>query len=95
MIVFAATVDKPGQINATIGLIAFTVLIASLTTWYVLHSKRVNVTFLNRVPAMETAKRYQLRPGDPGWKYNRIGWIVVGIVGVIIMLNLIQAMTSP
>ena len=51
VIVYAAAVNMPGRINAMVGMIAFAVIVASLMTWYILHSKRVNVTFLCRVPA--------------------------------------------
>ena len=94
VIVFTAAVDMPGQINAMIGLISFVVVTASLMTWYFLHSKRVNVTFLNRVPVEEAAKQPQTLPGDPGWKYSRIGWIVAGIVGFLLLANLLQLITS-
>jgi hypothetical protein len=77
-----------------IGWIAFSVVMTSLETWYVLHSKRVNVTYLSRVPAGEAAKQPQSLPGDPGWKYSRIGWIIAGIVGFLMLANLLPLMTS-
>ncbi len=52
-IAFVATINMPGQIDAMIGWIAFVVVITLLLTWYALHSKRVNVTYLSRVLAGE------------------------------------------
>lgn len=51
VIVFVAALNIPGRADEIIGFVALAVVGASLMTWYVLHSKRVNVTYLNRVPA--------------------------------------------
>lgn len=94
VVVYAAAVNMPGRLDAMIGQIAIGVVVTLLMTWYVLHSKRVNVTYLSRVPAEEATKQPQSLPIDHAWKYSRIGWIVVGIVGVILLLKLLQLVTS-
>ncbi len=48
--ILATTIDRPGQSDRTISLVALVVAISALMTWYILSSKRVNVTYLNRVP---------------------------------------------
>ncbi len=50
VVIFAATIDMPGQIDGVILRVAFVVAFAALMTWYILSSRRVNVTYLNRVP---------------------------------------------
>ena len=47
--ILATTIDRPGQSDRTISLVALVVAISALMTWYILSSKRVNVTYLNRV----------------------------------------------
>ena len=94
-LVYAIAFDPPGGVDAKILQIVGVVVFTSLMTWYILHSKRVNVTYLSRVPAEGAAKQPQSLPLDPAWKYRRIGWIVVGIVGVLLLGKLLQLMTSP
>ncbi|MAG98902.1 MAG: hypothetical protein CMM08_19690 [Rhodospirillaceae bacterium] len=53
VIVFAAAPDMSGRVDAKIGADIVGVVGAIFATLYVLNSKRVNVTYLNRVPAGE------------------------------------------
>lgn len=45
-----AVIDMPGQVNTKIVNVVFGLVWGVLMTWYILASKRVNVTYLNRVP---------------------------------------------
>ena len=56
-IVSSAAVDMSSALVEIIVLIALSVIKVSLMTWYVLHSKRVNVTYLSRVPAQDATKQ--------------------------------------
>ena len=50
-IAYIAAFNMPGRLDGMILGVAMTIMGTALLTWYVLHSKRVNVTYLNRVPA--------------------------------------------
>ena len=97
VVMYVILIDMPGRIDSMIVGIALAVVIASLMTWYVLHSKRVNVTYLNRVPAKEAPKQIQSVSYAYGRarKYSRIGWVIAGFIGVVLLLNLLTLMTSP
>jgi hypothetical protein len=49
-----ALIKMPGQMNTMIIGAISGVVVSALLTWYILASKRVNVTFLNRVPANQS-----------------------------------------
>jgi hypothetical protein len=89
VIISAAISDWSSQINVTIAMTAIGIVIAVLLTWYVLHSKRVNVTYLHRViSGGETTKTQPAFTGD-AWRSYRIGWIVCGLAGVIVALGMV------
>lgn len=58
MVVYVAAIDMPGQTDGMILRLALSFGGAALMSWYVLHSKRVNVTYLLRVPASDDAADY-------------------------------------
>ena len=55
VITWIAAYDMPGRVDAMLLSVAATIVGSALLTWYVLHSKRVNVTYLHRVPTGESA----------------------------------------
>ena len=89
VVVSAATIDMPGQTDAMLGLIAFSVVLALLITWYALHSKRVNVTYLSRVPAGDATSQPRSLFAESDSVYSRIGWIVAGIVGFLVLAGVL------
>lgn len=50
-VTFVAAIDMPGRTDGMVLRVALTLCCAALMSWYVLHAKRVNVTYLQRVPA--------------------------------------------
>lgn len=59
-IAYVAAFDMPGRLDSMILGVAMTIVGTALLTWYVLDSKRVNVTHLHRVPAGAAAANSDL-----------------------------------
>lgn len=103
MAAYAAAIDMPGQADAMILRLALSFGAAALMTWYVLHSKRVNVTFLHRVPAEEVSAEHPSlgsaasasgkipKPAiyQRAQRSNRIFWGLAILLGVAIVIILL------
>ena len=84
---FVATVDTPGTMDHALTMIVFIVGITALMTWYLLCSKRVNVTYLHRIPAEGHAAFHKTADDQKVRNRMRIFWVLAGIVIVIILID--------
>ena len=91
-----AAYDMPGRLDSLILGIAMTIVGTALLTWYVLHSKRVNVTYLHRVPAGATdgeADRAKVAEGripkpaiyQRAQRSNRIFWGIAILFAIAVL----------
>ncbi len=86
-IIYAATIDMPGQIDGVILRVGAVVVIAALMTLYILSSKRVNVTYLNRIPAGSSEDRFvSISEIDAQIaRRKRVFWFVATILGLAVI----------
>lgn len=104
MAITVVAIDMPGQTDGMILRLAYTVGATALISWYVLHSKRVNVTFLHRIPADAPAAEFadsspatvsQEKIPKPALyqraqRANRIFWGLAGLLAVGIIMILLR-----
>ncbi len=94
VIIYAETIDFPGRIDEMILRVGAVVVMAALMTLYILISKRVNVTYLNRIPAGSSEDRFvSISEIDAQTaRRKRVFWFVaIWFVAIILGLAVIAA----